>query len=302
MAIVSLIRGTRVPGYPVPGYVTQELHWLCTKARELAFVNMAAARRKFADFLADDGSLCQSEGVGILSDKDGADTTGLSKSDADKEALLRHIEATQVGVDLSVKTPFGNRRVTFADYTASGRALSGIEDVIRQVVLPHYANTHTTASATGMQTTLFRAEARSFVRRCINAENNKDAVLFTGTGCTGAVVKMLQLLQGTTKWRSAMQSNTPPVVLVGPYEHHSNLLPWRESGARVVEVKEAAAGGVDMEDLTQLLTEYESWPLKIGTFSAASNITGILTDTVAVSIALHKHGALAFFDFATAGP
>eukprot|EP00961_Rhodomonas_salina_P098471 1325170-Rhodomonas_salina.2 len=227
---------------------------------------MAAARRKFADFLSDDASLSQAEGAYPFIDGKG-DQNGAAKAsdgaDWDKQALLRHIEDTQVGAGTVVKTPFGHRRIVFADYTASGRALAGIEDVIRQVVLPHYANTHTTASATGMQTTLFRAEARSFVRRCINAENNKDAVLFTGTGCTGAVVKMLQMLQGTTKWRSCIQSSTPPLIIVGPYEHHSNLLPWRESGAKVVEVREAAAGGVDMIHLSQILSEYAVWPFKV---------------------------------------
>jgi len=78
---------------------------------------------------------------------------------------------------------------------ASGRALEGIEDFVRTEVLPVYANTHTTASATGMQTTLFRAEARSIVRRALGCENNRDAVLFTGTGCTGAIGKMLDLLK-----------------------------------------------------------------------------------------------------------
>ena len=165
-----------------------------------------------------------------------------------------------------------------------------------------YANTHTTASATGMQTTLFRADARSVVRRALGCENNRDAVLFTGTGCTGAIGKMLDLLRGTKRWKAAAASGTPPLVVVGPYEHHSNLLPWRESGCLVVAVQEAAAGGVDMEHLELVLREHADKPLKIGTFSAASNLTGILCDTVAISVALHRHKALAFFDYATAGP
>ena len=180
--------------------------------------------------------------------------------------------------------------------------MEGIEDFVRNEILPVYANTHTTASATGMQTTLFRAEARSIVRRALGCENNRDAVLFTGTGCTGAIGKMLDLLKSTHLWKAAAAAGTPPLVLVGPYEHHSNLLPWRESGCLVISVQEADAGGVDMEDLERVLTEHKAKPLKIGTFSAASNLTGILCDTVAISIALHRHGALAFFDYATAGP
>lgn len=218
-----------------------------------------------------------------------------------REDLLRFIEGSQVGFAAPILTEFGERKLTFADYTASGRALAGIEDFIRSEVLPLYANTHSTASTTGMQTTLFRAEARDIVRRGVGADNNLDAVLFTGTGCTGAVGKMLDLLRGTSRWRSAVESGTPPVVLVGPYEHHSNLLPWRESGALVLEVREGEDGGVDYGHLEELLVAHAP-RMVVGTFSAASNVTGVLTDTVAVATRLHRHGALAFFDFATAGP
>ena len=165
-----------------------------------------------------------------------------------------------------------------------------------------YANTHTTASATGMQTTLFRAEARSIVRRALGCENNRDAVLFTGTGCTGAIGKMVDLLKGTPRWRAANAAGARPLVVVGPYEHHSNLLPWRENGCLVVAVREAQGGGVDMDHLESVLREHADATLKIGAFSAASNLTGILCDTVAISVMLHRHKALAFFDYATAGP
>ena len=245
----------------------------------------------------------------------------------DKAALLDYIYRSQIGCEVGVRTAFGERLVTFADYTvspticyelrhlllcaclsktqivqASGRALDGIEHFVRSEVLPVYANTHTTASATGMQTTLFRAEARSIVRRILGCENNRDAVLFTGTGCTGAIGKMLGLLKGTPRWRSAVAAGKAPLVVVGPYEHHSNLLPWRESGCLVISVNEARDGGVDMDHLESVLREHADHPLKIGTFSAASNLTGILCDTVALSVALHRHQALAFFDYATAGP
>jgi len=219
-----------------------------------------------------------------------------------KASLLSFIEGSQIGFAAPILTEFGERKITFADYTASGRALAGIEDFIRSEVLPLYANTHSTASTTGMQTTLFRAEARDIVRRGVGADNNLDAVLFTGTGCTGAVGKMLELLRGTSRWRTAIESGTPPVILVGPYEHHSNLLPWRESGALVLEVQEGKAGGVDDHHLEELLEAHAASRMVVGTFSAASNVTGVLTDTVAVATRLHRHGAFAFFDYATAGP
>jgi selenocysteine lyase/cysteine desulfurase len=92
------------------------------------------------------------------------------------------------------------------------------------------------------------------------------------------------------------------VVFVGPYEHHSNELGWRETIADVVEIVEDSDGHIDLDDLERRLIEFSDRPLRIGSFSAASNVTGIITDTSAISTLLHKHGALSFWDFAAAAP
>jgi selenocysteine lyase/cysteine desulfurase len=99
-----------------------------------------------------------------------------------------------------------------------------------------------------------------------------------------------------------MKAGRPPLILTGPYEHHSNILPWRESGAKVLSVRESLDGGVDLLHLEELLKKHSSTTLKIGTFSAASNVTGIISDTDGIAIMLHKHKALAFFDYAAGGP
>ena len=39
---------------------------------------------------------------------------------------------------------------------------------------------------------------------------------------------------------------------VGPYEHHSNILPWRESRADVVYIKEDAEGMLDLQHLNSV--------------------------------------------------
>ena len=99
------------------------------------------------------------------------------------------------------------------------------------------------------------------------------------------------------------QQSHQPVVFVGPYEHHSNEVTWRQGLATVVEVNLAADGGVDLAHLAKLLEapEYRD-RLRIGSFSAASNVTGMRTEVQEIARLLHAHGAYACFDFAASAP
>lgn len=220
-------------------------------------------------------------------------------AEARPAALAARVRNSIIGADAEFPTALGlRRRVVYCDYVASGRALGLIEDYVRAQVLPLYGNTHTTTSVTGLQTTCFRHEARDIIKQACHASES-DALIFTGSGSTQAVVKLrdaLRLAQydGGTAGRA--------VVFVGPYEHHSNLLPWREAPVDVVSIGEDATGHVDMDELRAQLRAHAGRPLKIGSFSAASNVTGVLTDQDAVTACLHEHGALAFWDFASAGP
>src|SRR5256884_7277684 len=115
-------------------------------------------------------------------------TTGVAASQ-----LIDVIRASIIGGDDVVATPFGLRRVTYADYTASGRSLSFIEDFIRQAVLPLYANTHTESSGTGLQTTRFREEARRIIRDAVGG-GPEHAVIFAGSGSTGALNRLIDVM------------------------------------------------------------------------------------------------------------
>lgn len=235
---------------------------------------------------------------------------GAPASDAERAKLVETVRDSIIGADQAIDGPYGPRRVTYADYTASGRCVSFIEDFIRDQVMPLYANTHTESSGTGLQTTRFREDARRIILDAVKGNPDDHCVIFTGTGATGAIHKLIDALQiripADLDTAHGLSQHVPPeqrpVVFIGPYEHHSNELPWRESLADVVTIDEDADGRIDLGALERALLAHADRPLKIGSFSAASNVTGIGSKTREISVLLHKHGALSLWDFAAAGP
>ncbi|XP_020592305.1 LOW QUALITY PROTEIN: uncharacterized protein LOC110032872 [Phalaenopsis equestris] len=223
------------------------------------------------------------------------------------------VRSQLIGEDVKLTTPFGNRRLTYADHTATGRPLLCVENYITEHVLPFYGNTHTSDSFVGQRTTRMVKQATEYVKKCVRAGPD-SAIIFCGSGATAAVkgcrrVNRLQEMMGIAvpsnlKERAVLAEEDKWVVFVGPWEHHSNLLSWRQTTADVVEIGlDDNTGLVDMEELeTKLGRMMRANRRMLGSFSACSNVTGVLCDTRAIARLLHQYGAFACFDFATSFP
>ena len=205
---------------------------------------------------------------------------------------LGDLRAGLIGEGVMIDGPFGPKPLVYADYTASGRALMQVELFVLEQVLPFYANSHTEASFCGARMTRLRAEARSTIARLCGAGPD-HAVVFCGAGATAGINRLVRLL-------GADDTATPVRVILGPYEHHSNILPWRESGAEIVTLPEAPAGGPDPVALDIALRTAPS--RVICAFSAASNITGIVADVEGLTRQVKAAGALMVWDYAGGGP
>jgi selenocysteine lyase/cysteine desulfurase len=224
------------------------------------------------------------------------------------EEVSRLIRTSDFSRRAFIDTPFGRRLLCYADLTATGRHLELVERWIDRI-RPLYANTHTAVSSTGRIMTQLREQARAIVAQSIHAGPD-DVVLFVGAGATSAVNKLIGLLglriaeplEREFGLSRAIHPSQRPVVFVGPYEHHSNELPWLESVAELVEIGLDDSGRIDLSDLERKMAGYSGRKLKIGAFSAASNVTGVLSDVRAIARALHRGGAYACFDYAAAAP
>ncbi len=227
-----------------------------------------------------------------------------------------------VGIDAPIDTPFGRRLLVYCDYTASGRCLLFVERYLLGLQRL-YANTHTEDDITGRSMTQLLHEAEAAIKRAVNA-GPAGRIVACGTGATGAIHKLQEIVgiaippatrqallgelasflgaEQAGAFRTRQQAHQP-VVFVGPYEHHSNEVSWRHGLATVVEVRLAPDGGVDLAHLEALLRDpaYQG-RLRIGSFSAASNVTGMRSPVREIASLLHAHGAFACFDFAASGP
>jgi len=244
--------------------------------------------------------------------------TDLLNSPLEFDFLRRQL----IGADAVIQTPFGERLMMYADYTASGRCLCFVENYLRQLQRM-YANSHTEDDLSGRSMTQLLHQAEASIKRSVNA-GKSGLIINVGAGATAAIDKLQQIIGvslppvtrknmlglmanalGEDKARDFREhlKNNQPVVFVGPYEHHSNEVSWRENLATVVPVRLAADGGIDLEYLETLLQDpqYQNRN-RIGSFSAASNVTGIKSPVHEIAALLHRYDAIACFDYAASAP
>ena len=210
-----------------------------------------------------------------------------------------------VGIDQTFVSPVGERRIVYADWTASGRLYAPIERRLLEVFGPFVANTHSESSTTGTVMTAAYHEAHAILKRHVNAAPS-DVIITAGSGMTTVVNKLIRILGLRLPEQLASFCRVPerqrPVVFVTHLEHHSNQTSWIESLADVEVIAPDERGLVDPDSLVTLLDRYRDRPLKIGAFTACSNVTGIQPPYYELARLMHAHDGFCFVDFAASGP
>lgn len=210
-----------------------------------------------------------------------------------------------VGIDHSFDSPFGRKKIVYADWTASGRLYGPIEKKMLETFGPYVGNTHSESSITGGLMTHAYHHAHAIIKKHVNA-NADDVLLFVGAGMTAAINKFQRLLgvKIPEKYRSSITvpENDRPVVFVTHMEHHSNQTTWYETIADVCVLDPAKNGLVDANNLRDALKRYKDRSIKIGSFSACSNVTGISSPYYELAKIMHEHNGITIVDFAASAP
>lgn len=210
-----------------------------------------------------------------------------------------------IGIDESFNTPFGKKKIIYADWIASGRLYKPIEEKICETFGPLVGNTHSEASVTGTTMTLAYHQAHKIIKEHVNADKD-DVIITAGSGMTTVICKFQRLLGLKIPEQLVdyinLSDELKPVVFITHMEHHSNQTTWLETIADVIVIDPNNDGLVDIEDFKKKLKKYKDRKLIIGAFTAASNVTGIEPDYYELAKITHQHGGYCFVDFACAAP
>lgn len=210
-----------------------------------------------------------------------------------------------IGIDQKFLTPHGQKKILYSDWTASGRLYAPIEKKIAETFGPFVGNTHSESSVTGTTMTHAYHHAHRRIKQHVHADHD-DVILTTGFGMTGAVTKLQRMLGLRIPEDFTPYVQIPieerPVVFITHMEHHSNQTTWLESLAEVVCLEPSEEGLVNVDSLREKILPYRNRKMKIGSFTACSNVTGIATPYHQLARVMHEHGGYCFIDFAACAP
>jgi len=221
------------------------------------------------------------------------------------EKYFQKFRKNIVGIDQTFISPYGEQKIVYGDWIASGRLYAPIENKVTNIIGPFVGNTHTETSETGIRMTQAYHKSHQLIKKHVNAGPN-DVIITAGSGMTAVINKFQRILGlkycGKVSGKSCIVERERPVVFITHMEHHSNQTSWYETSADVVVVEPGKGLLVDTENLRKALKKYKDRPFKIGSFTACSNVTGVRTPYHKMARIMHEYGGVCFIDFAASAP
>jgi len=213
--------------------------------------------------------------------------------------------ALTIGNDLYFDTPYGRKKMIYADWVASGRLYAPIEEKIAKVIGPFVGNTHTETTESGMLMTKAYQYAHKKIKKHVNADEN-DVIITAGFGMTAVINKLQRILGFKTCAQvedgKCVLKKEKPVVFITHMEHHSNQTSWMETYCDVVLLKPDDENLVEPDALRKEIAKYKDRKVKIGAFTACSNVTGVIPDFYELAKIMHENDGLVIIDYAGSAP
>ena len=227
------------------------------------------------------------------------------KSKSSLENYFDQFRKNIIGIDQTFQSPYGEKKIIYTDWTASGRLYRPIEEKIINEFGPFFANTHTETSITGSVMTQAYHKARDIIKEHVNADEN-DCLITEGTGMTGVINKFQRILGLRIPENMKEYTHIPvelkPIVFITHMEHHSNHTSWLETIADVEVIPCEETGLICFKSFEKLLKKYKDRAVKIASVTACSNVTGIRTDYHRMAKMIHQYNGVCFVDFACSAP
>ncbi|MBC8266840.1 MAG: aminotransferase class V-fold PLP-dependent enzyme [Flavobacteriales bacterium] len=219
------------------------------------------------------------------------------------EKYFEPFRENTIGRNQTFQSPFGEQKIIYADWIASGRIYTPIEEKLRTEIFPFVGNTHTETSITGATMSLAFHKALNLIKKHVGA-NKDDIIISAGAGMTMLVSKFQRILglKVHEKYQDKIKIKNRPIVFVTHMEHHSNQTSWIETIAEVKLIPHTRNGGVDLEKFKVLLENYKDRNLKIAAVTSCSNVTGVFTPYYEIAEIMHQNNGLCFVDFACSAP
>ena len=219
------------------------------------------------------------------------------------ESYFSSFRKSIIGNDQTFHTPYGKKKIIYADWTASGRLYAPIENILREKIFPFVANTHTETSTTGATMSIALHESLRIIKNHVNA-NKDDVIISAGAGMTMLISKFQRILglKIHESFRKNIELDERPIIFVTHMEHHSNQTSWIETIADVVVIPYDNNKLVDLKELTLLLKKHQNRKTKIAAITSCSNVTGAFTPYHEIAEIMHKNNGLCFVDFACSAP
>lgn len=224
-------------------------------------------------------------------------------SNSSLEGYFSQFRKNIIGHEQIFETPYGQKKMLYADWIASGRMYEPIEDILKNDIAPFVANTHTETTTTGCSMTLAYMKAREIIKKHVNA-NESDILISSNSGMTGVVNKFQRILglRLHEKFKDQLAFDEKPLVICTHMEHHSNQTSWIETIADVRVIDPCPRGLVNLDKLKEILETHKDRKVKIAAVTSCSNVTGIFSPYYEIAEIMHAHGGLCFVDFACSAP